>query len=361
MATFAARSLDGVHGFDVTSIDIVDLFDYDKAEITATVAKFSDNAKNYTEFRGSGFKYTKDASGAVTDVTAGTVTDVDVVIRNIHVFTVSGANFSAAKLFDFYVEGQHEAALDYILAGNDKISGTNYADYLFGGGGGDTIGGNLGNDTLFGGAGADKLNGHEGNDALNGDAGNDTIFGGAGADKLNGGIGDDNLNGDIGNDALSGGAGADKLYGQGGNDNLKGGDGDDLLMGEVGNDTLNGEVGNDKIYGGDGIDKLYGGVGNDYLSADAGSVTLDGGVGTDRLVGGGGVDTFVFKTGYGTDTIVDFTVDVDKIDLRGTSVGSFDELKMSQVGTTLVITIGADVLKLANTTAADLDGGDFLF
>ena len=345
MATFAARSLDGLHGFDVTTIDIVDLFDYDKATITSTSAKFSDNAKNYTEFLGSGFKYTKDASGAISDVTAGTVTDVNVVIKNIHVFTISGANLSAAKLFDFYVDEDDVGALNYILAGNDKISGTNFADYLLGGGGSDTLGGNLGNDTLFGGAGADKLNGHEGNDVLNGDGGNDTISGGAGADKLDGGVGNDNLNGGDGNDQLLGNAGADKLYGQGGNDNLKGGAGDDLLMGEDGNDALNGEAGNDRLYGGLGNDKL------------------DGGAGNDRLVGGDGVDTFVFKAGYGSDTIADFTVDIDKIDLRGTSVADFDALEayMTEAGGSVVVTLGTDVLKIVKATIAGLDDGDFLF
>lgn len=363
MATFATRSLGGKTGFDVRTIDIDDLFDYDKAEISSTVAKFSDNGKNYTEFLGSGFKYTKDGTGEITDISGGTVTDVDVVVGGVHVFTISGANYSAAKLFDFYVADQYQAALNYILAGNDTISGTNLADYLLGGGGDDTIGGNLGNDTIAGGSGADRLNGHEGNDVLNGDAGNDTIFGGNGADKINGGSGNDILNGDAGNDVLDGGAGADKLYGKDGNDNLKGGAGDDLLMGEVGNDTLNGDVGADTLYGGLGDDKLSGAAGNDRLFGDDGSDILDGGTGDDRLSGGRGADTFVFKTGYGSDVIVDFAVDVDTIDLSGTSITSFGELQehMAASGKALIITLGDDVLKLVNTKAADLDAADFLF
>ena len=325
MATFTASSLDRKTGFDVRGINIGDLYDYDNASASSTSARFYDNAKNYTEFHGSGFKFTKGSSGEIEDVTGGTIRGVDVVISGTKVFAIADASYSAAKFYDFVEAGQYSAALNYILAGHDKISGTNYADYLMGGAGNDTIGGNSGNDTIYGGAGADRINGHAGNDALYGDAGNDTLSGGGGNDRLDGGAGNDTLNGDAGSDQLNGGAGADKLYGQGGND------------------------------------KLYGGAGNDTLNGGAGADLLDGGVGDDRLVGGGGADTFVFRSGYGTDTISDFISGEDRIDLSGTSVTDFGSLSMTQNKGTVVITIGTDVLQLANIKIADLDASDFVF
>ena len=55
-------------------------------------------------------------------------------------------------------------------------------------------------------------------------------------------------------------------------------------------------------------DSLDGGVGDD---------TLIGGEGNDTLTGGEGADTFVFGAGHGNDTITDFDVDNDTIDISG--------------------------------------------
>lgn len=50
-----------------------------------------------------------------------------------------------------------QAALDYLLSGNDTIRGSRGADHLFGGAGDDRIAGGLGRDLLEGGAGADRF------------------------------------------------------------------------------------------------------------------------------------------------------------------------------------------------------------
>src|SRR5712671_1267014 len=60
--------------------------------------------------------------------------------------------------------------------------------------------------------------------------------------------------------------------------------------------------------------------GNDRLQGNDGSNLLDGGLGNDILIGGGGKDLFVFKPGYGQDTVLDFQAKndsgaVDVIDL----------------------------------------------
>jgi RTX calcium-binding nonapeptide repeat (4 copies) len=51
-------------------------------------------------------------------------------------------------------------------AGNDKVTGSQFADNILGGLGDDTLLGGLGNDTLEGGAGADKLSGGAGSDTF---------------------------------------------------------------------------------------------------------------------------------------------------------------------------------------------------
>ncbi|MBK1812148.1 hypothetical protein JHL18_16110, partial [Clostridium sp. YIM B02505] len=71
-----------------------------------------------------------------------------------------------------------------------------------------------------------------------------------------------------------------------------------VLRGNGGNDTLNGAGYNDALYGGKGNDKLNGSDGNDIL---------DGGEDSDSLNGGYGADTYIFKKGYGVDTINNYT------------------------------------------------------
>ncbi len=67
----------------------------------------------------------------------------------------------------------------------------------------------------------------------------------AGNDRINGSNGNDALAGFFGNDAINGLAGSDFLYGDVGNDTLKGGPGNDYLLGEDGRDLLFGSQGED--------------------------------------------------------------------------------------------------------------------
>ncbi|MFT7595989.1 MAG: Ca2+-binding RTX toxin-like protein [Paracoccaceae bacterium] len=127
------------------------------------------------------------------------------------------------------------------------------------------------------------------------------------------GTGGKTLIGANGKDTLRGGAGDDKLVGKGKADMLFGRDGKDELLGGKGNDQLHGNKGNDRLEGGTGNDKLYGDAGKDKLFGDAGADILDGGKGVDSLTGGKGADVFVFKKGYGKDTVKDFKDDVDTV------------------------------------------------
>ncbi|WP_146742602.1 tandem-95 repeat protein [Vibrio diazotrophicus] len=162
------------------------------------------------------------------------------------------------------------------------------------------------NDHLVGTAANDHIQGLGAQDHLFGGAGDDWLEGGEGDDHLIGGSGKDILDGGSGQDSLSGGSGNDKLYGQQGDDSLSGESGSDYLDGGQGQDYLYGGLGNDILVGGDGDDKLFGGAGNDVLI---------GGSGHDQLTGGAGSDVFVIEGSNSSDTIMDFNVQEDIVDI----------------------------------------------
>jgi len=237
-------------------------------------------------------------------------------------------------------------------------------------------------DVLFGGKGADVLRGFSGNDDLNG---------GAGSDVLDGGVGDDTLRGGAGKDVF---AFADRQFGS---DTIKdfvlGNDRIDLrtfgigdvatltpYLSQIGNDVVfqtafggdreaitianvtiadllahpgafifntakaplvvNGTAGSDVLFGGKGADVLFGGSGSDDLDGGAGNDILHGGAASDSLRGGAGNDLFVFDgRQFGNDSVVDFTLGKDHVDLRNLGVSDITMLQpfMSQVGSDVVI------------------------
>lgn len=295
----------GLNLQDIAATKLHTILDYTNENFSETGIYLSDNSKNYMKFSGTGLKY-KYVDGEVFGITAGTLTSFSIVKNGVTIISESGLSLSGKTLAAAWDSGSTTKFLDALLAGSDTITGTNYADKFWGGNGNDT------------------LNGLSGNDALSGNAGNDKLYGGAG---------------------------------------------DDNLSGNEGNDTLNGEGGNDKLSGGDGADKLSGGDGDDTLAGGSGNDLLAGGTGKDILSGESGIDTFVFKTKYGNDTITDFDAigsDHDFIDLSGlASITGFADLKahhMTVVGSSIVIDGGnGDKLILENVKLANLDAGDFLF
>ena len=164
------------------------------------------------------------------------------------------------------------------------------------------------------------------------------------------------------------------LTGTEADDSLNGRDGDDTLEGEGGSDTLSGNGGADTLYGGAEDDTLYGGADADTLYGDGGDDILDGGSGSDTLVGGtdddtltgsSGEDTFVFAAGHGTDTITDFTLDEDVIDLSGLSgLAGFAALQVAADGADAQIDLRehqGGVIWLEGVAASDLVAEDFVF
>ena len=217
-----------------------------------------------------------------------------------------------------------EGSGNEIIAGFEKVHGTNGDDVIRGSSGNDVLDGRNGFDTIFGFEGRDRLIGGPrddvlfggiGNDRLVGDDGDDVLHGGPGKDRLEGGGEDDlasyefapgpvvinleaktvtgeggdtlvSMRGAVGSaydDVIRGDAGPNLLIGFGGDDEIRGLGGDDRLDGWTGDDTIYGGGGDDIIWGYDGIDQLFGGVGADLLLGEKGQDAIDGGPGADAV------------------------------------------------------------------------------
>lgn len=255
-------------------------------------------------------------------------------------------------------------------AGNDTLNGVGGNDTLIGWSGADTMLGGLGDDTYFVenvgdvvteffNAGTDTVSSRltytlpsqvenlilTGTAAING-TGNtlaNTLTGNTAANQLNGLAGNDTLNGGSGNDTLNGGAGIDALIGGTGADTLLGGQGDDIYgvdnVGDIVTELLNeGKdmvstqlsytlptnvehltlTGTTAVNGtGNGLaNTLTGNTAANQLNGLAGNDTLDGGTGTDILTGGMGNDIFKFTTTESIDSVTDFNVVNDTIQLE---------------------------------------------
>lgn len=189
---------------------------------------------------------------------------------------------------------------------------------------------------------------------LDGGAGDDLLIAGAGADNLVGGYNETNITGDTVSYA-----------------NSKKGVTVNLALataqqskGDAAGDVLS-KIEN--LVGSKFNDKLTGNDPGDF--AHSGKNVLTGGKGNDRLTGGLALDTFVFATGDGKDTITDFTAkgsDHDVIDLsRLSSITSFSDLKahhLEKSGSDVVIDgLNGDSITLLDVNIKDLGKGDFLF
>ena len=241
-------------------------------------------------------------------------------------------------------------------AGDDTVSGNDFANGLFTGEGDDIVSGGYGADHIRAQAGDDFALGGVGRDRLYGGSGQDTLEGGADRDRLFGGVGNDLMRGGTGNDYYYVGDAGDvveedlaegqdtvfvhdanfhyhmtsgvevmRVQGQGsevsGTDRddsiyvetengitARGGAGDDRMFGLTDGHAIEGGTGDDLVVGGDGDQVLRGGDGSDRIMG------LDG---RDELAGGEGVDTFVFHAEFfeDRDAVLDWRNGEDRIDL----------------------------------------------
>ncbi|WP_024695869.1 glycosyl hydrolase family 28-related protein [Pseudomonas syringae] len=282
-----------------------------------------------------------------------------------------------------------------------------------------TVQGTAANDTLNGGAANELIFGLDGKDTLNGGAGDDILVGGAGADKLSGGAGADTFRFDSPTDSyrtassssvdlltdfdvsqdridlanlgfsglgsgkngtlnISYNASTDRTYIKsldadangnrfelGLSSNLK----DTLnashflfqrvIEGTSGGDTLTGTGSNDVINGNAGADRIDGGAGAD---------TITGGADADTLTGGAGADVFIYTSRLDSyrnynasspkqsDTLTDFNVTEDRIDLSGIGVRGLGDGS----GQTVYLSLNGDSTKTyIKTGAVDTTGNRF--
>ena len=124
----------------------------------------------------------------------------------------------------------------------------------------------------------------------------------------------------------------------------------------------------DVLFGGNAADRIAGGDGSDTLVGGANNDQLTGGGGEDVLFGGAGNDIFIYNTReFGGDTIRDFTIAGDRIDLSGLNVADLASLKpfMTQDGDDVVITLGYDSstesIRLVDVTLNQLTAANFVF
>jgi Ca2+-binding RTX toxin-like protein len=96
--------------------------------------------------------------------------------------------------------------------------------------------------------------------------------------------------------------------------------------------------------GNDASNMLAGNSGDNVLKGLAGSDVLRGGAGTDRLNGGADSDIFRFIKGDQTDIIVDYTDEVDLIQILDTGFHNFNQLKshIEEHGPDTWIMLGGD-------------------
>ena len=191
--------------------------------------------------------------------------------------------------------------------------------------------------------------------------------GGAGLDTLTdienliGSDFDDTLTGNAANNILNGGAGSDILRGWSGADTMIGGSGNDSYFAENVGDVViedfnedtdkvssrvtyslpdnveeltltstspingTGNSLNNVITGNKAANQLKGEAGNDILNGFAGNDILDGGTGANTLTGGSGDDCFRFASADHLDTITDFIVINDTIQLENAVFTAFME------------------------------------
>ena len=281
---------------------------------------------------------------------------------------------------------------------SESISGTDYADTIYGGQGNNNISGGNGNDIIYGEDGDDTISGGNGTDTIIGGKGNDIIDGGTDVDTFIWNLGDDldtisatnidilqfgegiskddltfrcegnNLRIVVNNDETQGIILVNFFYNNTNKLNdIRFADGSTFNLATSGltldqhfssgntitgtdyDDTINAQnTYSVTINAGNGSDDITAGDSNDTINAGNGNNIMRGGKGNDSLSGGNGDDTYIYNIGDGFDVIND-SQGSDKI-IFGTGI-SKDNLTFTQKGNSLVITLNQDTsqgIEIAN-------------
>ncbi len=115
--------------------------------------------------------------------------------------------------------------------------------------------------------------------------------------------------------------------------------------------TLNGSAGNDILCASKIATQISGGAGDDIL--------IDGD-GTDTLIGGAGADIFVLSADGVNDTIVDFQLGVDRLDLSGMGMTyDISEIDITATASGAILTIHGETVTVFSADGLSLDPEDF--
>lgn len=216
---------------------------------------------------------------------------------------------------------------------------------------------------------ADSITGDNGNNEFFGFGENDTLIGNGGDDTFEGGLGDDSINGGADNDTAiyeNASAGVSITLGASGNATVTASYLDADGTSVAGTDTLTSienlsgaNAYGDTLIGNNEDNTLHGRGGDDSLDGGSGNDNLFGGEGDDTLTGGAGQDDFLFKAGWGHDTITyDFNEWQDDIYFQNIAgVENITEAMgfARNDGADVVFDFDADTLRIQGITIAELN------
>ena len=275
---------------------------------------------------------------------------------------------------------------------SEGVTGTDFADIIYGGNGDNSINGGSGNDVIYGENGNDIINAGNGNDIISGGKGDDTINGGSGTNTYIWNLGDDldtitasnvdsiqfgegiiednltfrnegnNLRIIVNNNETQGIILYDFFRNSGYRlNNIVFADGSifnlavsgltleqnfssgNTITGTAYDDTINAEnTYSVTINADEGNNNIIGGDGNDTINTGNGNNIIHGGKGDDTLNAGSGDDTYIYNIGDGFDTITDSGGN-DKI-VFGTGIAP-EDLSFTQKGNSLIIIIKNDIFQ----------------
>ena len=315
-----------------------------KAGESLNLADTSNSHLNMTWQLGNGATTTLGDAGVLTATTDG-----DYTIHISHATNHTGETaYTLAMNINYAGAANYTPDLPATYTVSDTHGGSDTAAATITYQDGHTLTGTAGDDILISNDSGSTLLGLAGNDFMIGGKGNDTFDGGTGVNTVSYHAAKGPVTVDLSittaQDTVS--AGHDTLNNI---QNLIGSDYGDHLTGNAQANVITGGVGNDVINGGGGNDTLIGGLGNNTLT------------------GGDGADTFKYLAGNsGHDTITDFTVGTDKLDLSqllqgdGATASTLDDylhFKVTGSGSGLVSSI--DVSTTAGGAASqtiDLQG-----
>lgn len=111
----------------------------------------------------------------------------------------------------------------------------------------------------------------------------------------------------------------------------------------------------DTLRAGEGDTQLSGGAGNDRIIGGAGDDLLMDGAGSDDLWGGAGADVFMLGADDAPDTILDFDISQDSIDLSGWALLRHeDQLQYSLMADGITLRFGDEVLRIITEDGSPL-------